>query len=300
MEKSEKKMIDLVAQKSLDVNYQPDVWFSSNIFMLFGLPAQRLKANPAYWHKEAFNYQLTITRDQKYEIPYGCYARMNQLFIDTEVRTKNTNVIDVGRSFREYSQKLDYKDGKANQELLRQLVNYVTCMIKIEPRNPIPGRFTGIHSLVSRAWDIFFDVKNPEQLALFKGEIILDEGYAKYVHDHSVPLDMKMVRRFKRNPLGFDFYRFLAYRNNDLNRTLPIPEGDLFEQFGTKQQADFVTRSRLKKILKMIQMDWPVRAKFEDGYFELKPSEPAVSKKASSGREIEIRESDIKIEDEDR
>ena len=82
-----------------------------------------MKGNPAFWIKENNTYTFTITRDPKYEIPYGCYARMNQIYIDTEVRTKNTNVIDVGRSFREYTQKLGYKDGKANKNLAKQLLN---------------------------------------------------------------------------------------------------------------------------------------------------------------------------------
>lgn len=42
---------------------------------------------------------------------------MNQIFIDTEVKTKSTNVIDVGQSFSEYMKKLNYNRGKANKTL---------------------------------------------------------------------------------------------------------------------------------------------------------------------------------------
>lgn len=290
MKGSKEKMLDLIVKKCLAPDYQPDVWFSSNIFMVFGLPTQRLKDNPAYWTKETSLCKLTITRDEKYEIPYGCYARMNQIFIDTEVRTKNTNVIDVGKTFNEYVKKLGYTEGKANKALLRQLINYVTTVIKVEPKNPIPNRVIGIHSLVARAWDIHFDVKNPEQLMFSKGQIILDEQYAKWVHSHCVPLDMNVVYCFKRNPLALDFYRFLAYRNNGLDKTLALPDHLLFEQLGTGQQANFVIRDRLKKILKAIQMYWPVKAKFEDGYFELQPSLPAVQHKIPSKKPIVIGE----------
>ncbi len=90
----------------------------------------------------------------------------------------------------------------------------------MEPKSPIPGHLIGVQSLVAKAWDIFFDVKNPNQLMLSKGQIILNEDYAKYIHKHSVPLDMHVVRCFKRNPLALDFYRFLAYRNNQLKKTV--------------------------------------------------------------------------------
>lgn len=290
MKESEKKMVDLAVQKCLDVDYQPDVWFSSNIFMVFGLPTRKLKDNPPYWTKKTSLCEITITRDEKYEIPYGCYARMNQIFIDTEVRTKNTNVIDVGRTFNEYVKKIGYKEGYANKALLRQLINYVTSVIKVVPKDPTPGRIIGIHSLVARVWDIFFDIKNPDQLTFSKGQIVLNEDYARYIHKHSVPLDMNVVRCFKRNPLALDFYRFLAYRNNELNKTISFPDRPLFEQLGTEEQADKVIRNRLKKILKMIQMYWPVKAKFEDGYFELQPSPPAVQKKLPSKAPIKIEE----------
>lgn len=286
MKESEKRMVDLVVQKCLDLNYQPDVWFSSNIFMVFGLPTRKLKDNPSYWIKETALCKLTITRDETYEVPYGCYARMNQIFIDTEVKTKNTNVIDVGRTFNEYVRKIGYEEGYANKALLRQLLNYVTSVIKVEPKDPLPGRIIGIHSIVARAWDIHFDVRNPDQLMFSKGQIILDPGYAKWIHEHSAPLDMGVVNVFKRNPLALDFYRFLAYRNNGLNSTVSFPDHELFEQLGTDVQNDRINRIRLKRILKVIQLSWPVKAKFEDGYFELKPSPPAVQKRLASKAQL--------------
>lgn len=285
--KSTKEFVDLIVQKKFD-EVKDKIGFSSNIFMVFGLPTRKLKDNPPFWTKETSLCKLTITRHDKNEVPYGCYARMNQIFIDTEVRTKNTNVIDIGNSFTEYVRKIGYKKGRANKALLRQLINYVTSVIRIEPKEPMSGRMLGIHSVVARAWDIYFDIKNPEQMILLRGQIILDEGYAKYIHKHSVPLDMNVVHCFMRNPLALDFYRFLAYRNNGLNETISFPDKLLFEQLGTEQQADFVIRDRLKKILKGIQMYWPVKAKFEDGYFELQPSPPAVQHKIPSRRSITI------------
>jgi hypothetical protein len=287
LNKSKKRFVDLVVQKRFE-EVKEQVGFSSNIFMVFGLPTRKLRDNPPYWTKETTLCRLTITRHEKNEVPYGCYARMNQIFIDTEVRTKNTNIIDVGRSFNEYVRKVGYHEGRANKALLRQLINYITSVIRVEPKDPIPGRIIGIQSVVARAWDIYFDIKNPEQLTFSKGQIVLDEDYARYIHKHAVPLDMNVVRCFKRNPLALDFYRFIAYRNNGLNKTISFPDRLLFEQLGTEEQADFVVRDRLKKILRMIQMYWPVRAKFEDGYFELQPSPPAVERRLPSKKPIAI------------
>ncbi|MBU0569367.1 hypothetical protein KKB40_01120 [Patescibacteria group bacterium] len=288
MEQSKEKMVNLIIKKCLEPDYRQNIGFSGNIFMIFGLPTQRVKGNPVYWTKKTSFCELTIMRNERFEIPYGCYARMNQIFIDTEVRTKNTNVIDVGRSFREYTNKLGYKDGKANRALVKQLVNYVTSVITVIPSQKMQNRLIGFQSVVARKWDISFDVQCPDQLMLSRGQIILDPGYARWVHEHSAPLDMDVVSVFKRNPLALDFYRYLAYRNNDLPKTVSIPDCFLFEQLGTGQQANRVTRERLKKILKTIHLYWPVKAKFEDGFFELKPSPPAVQKKPPSITKIRI------------
>ena len=289
MRKSEKKMVDLVVQKCFDLDdYRQNIGFSGDIFMIFGLPTQRLKGNPPYWTKKTSYCELTITRNEKFEIPYGCYARMNQIFIDTEVKTKNTNLIDVGRSFREYTHKLGYKDGWANKSLLRQLVNYVTSVITVIPAQEMQNRLVGIQSVIAEKWDITFDVQSPDQLMLSKGQIILDPRYAKWIHDHSAPLNMDVVNVFRRNPLALDFYRYLAYRNNELSKPVSFLDCLLFEELGTEQQNDRYTRSHLKRILQVIQLYWPVRAKFEDGYFELKPSPPAIQKRLPSQTPIKI------------
>lgn len=266
-----------------------DIGFSSNIFMVFGLPAQRLKGNPAFWTKENNLYKLVVSRHLNYEIPSGCYARMNQIFIDTEVKTKNTNVIDVGRSFYEYAKKLGYTHGGAERELIKQLVNYVTSRIDLTVVNAELARRSEISALVSDGRDFFFDVKNPDQLTMSSGRIVLSENYAKYIHQHAAPLDLEVVRTFKNNPLALDFYRFLAYRVNSLTKAIEFPDYLLFEQLGTKQVQDKVTRARLKIILRSIQGFWPgLQAKFEDGHFILEPSAPAVKVKLAQRNPLNI------------
>ena len=219
-----------------------DIGFSSNIFMVFGLPAQRLKGNPFVWEKKNSLYTLSLTKHKDHEIPAGCYARMNQIFIDTEVKTKNTNVIEIGRSLHEYAQKLGYSHGGAERELVKQLVNYTTCRLDLTVVDEQLARHTEISALVSEGRDFFFDMKNPQQMTITSGRVVLSESYARYIHKHAAPLDLEVVRTFKRNPLALDFYRFLAYRVNGLNKTIEFPDRLLFEQLGVAQTQHRETR----------------------------------------------------------
>jgi hypothetical protein len=276
------KVLDL-AEKKYFGELDKDVGFSGSIFMVFGLPTQKVPGNPAYWKKDTKLYQIIFTRHPDHEIPYGCYARMNQIFIDTEVVTKKTNVIEVGRCFNDYIKNLGYTEGFANRALGRQLINYVTSNILVKPKTP-DNRIIGTQTPVSRAWDIYFDYSNPNQLTLSKGQILIDPQYAKYIQDHAVPLDMNLVRAFKRNPLALDFYRYLAYRNNGLNRTISFPDTLLFEHLGTTDNNPRKLRLHLKSILAAMKIYWPVQAKLEDGFFELKPSPgPGWIKRVLSG-----------------
>jgi hypothetical protein len=262
-----------------------NIGYSSSMFMMFGLPPTRLKGNPAFWTKNNGLYEITLARHPDHEIPYGCLARAVQIFIDTEVRTKNTNVIDAGRCYHDFARKLGYKDGKTNKELVKQLLNYVNCTIhlKIVKTTAKNTQLTLDNTLVSEHSDLFFDIPHPNQMTMSSGKIYLSEKYARHLHDHTVPLDMNVVRCFRRNPLALDFYRYMAYRTFDLNKELSFPDHFLFEQLGVGHKHDRLTRQRLNTILRAIKNDWPgLKADFKDGYFVLNPSGLAVPARPAS------------------
>jgi hypothetical protein len=259
-----------------------NVGFSTNAFMLFGLPTKRLEENSFIWKKENPFCELTLSRHPKFEIPWGCYARINQIFIDTEIKKTGSNVLHLGNCFNDYVKKLGYKEGGANKALLKQLINYLTLRIDIEPKknwnNSDYKTLNLLQTLISSHVEISFDVKNPDQMFLKDSFVLLDEKYAAYVHKTAVPLNLNIIEHFKNNPLALDFFRFLAYRNNDLNREISFPDKTLFEQFGSDIENIRVTRFKCKKILEEIKKVWPVQARFEDETFILKPSEPCVKK----------------------
>jgi len=249
--------------------------YSSNIHCVFGLPTRKI--DDIVWRKENNLYKFVII-NENYEIPYGCYARMNQIFIDTEIILKKTNQINLGNTFTEYTRKLGYQKGKATRLLYKQLINYVTSNITIHYKGE-KNRLIGQQMPVGSKWDIYFDIKNPDSNLLFDSEIKLNDDYVNYVLKHAVPLDLNFIKVIKNNTLALDFYQLLAYRNNNLKKELQIKAIDLISQLGNTDKQLRRVRTNLKHILKLIQQYWAVDAKFEEGYFILKPSPPAVQKK---------------------
>ncbi len=266
---------------------EPLLGYSANFFMMFGLPTRKLQNNQQSIVKENPRYQFVVTQmNPKYEIPYGCYARLNQIFLDTQITTTRSNVVHLGNSFNEYVKRLGYTEGGAYRGLKKQLLNLIRCGISVTAK--IPGADVGFQSLVGRKWYVSLDEKSPNQPDLFQSKILLDPEYTKFVFEHAVPLDMHVVKVFKRNPLALDFYRFIAYRNNGLMKTMQLTDESLFDQLGTSIAESKKTKYRLLPILKKIQSYWNVNAKFENGNFYLFPSPPAVDKKLASTKPLKI------------
>ena len=193
---------------------------------------------------------------------------------------KKTNIIQLGNSFNDYVKKLEYNKGKANRLLYKQLINYATSIISIHVKNN-RNKLIGANIPVSKNWEIYFNNKKTEENFLFNSEIEINDDYANYVLKHSVPLDMNFIKLIKNNNLALDFYKYLVYRNNELKKEISIKDVDLIKHFGAEDTNIRKIRMKLKLILNLIKQYWHVKANFEDGYFILKPSEPAVTKKLS-------------------
>jgi len=275
---------DIIAKRRMG-ELEPLIGFSANFFMMFGLPTR--KYDKQTWTKDNPLYTFNLTQtNPKFDIPYGCYARLNQIFIDTQITTTRSNVINLGNSFNDYVKKLGYTEGRAYRGLKKQLLNLIRCSISVDAK--IPGVDAGLQTLVGRKWYIDLNEKSPKQSELFQSKILIDAEYTQFVYKHAVPLDMRIVKVFKRNPLALDFYRFMAYRNNGLSQPLALREESLFDQLGTSISEAKKTKYRLLPILDKIKSDWAVNAKFENGYFYLFPSPPAVDKKLASNAPLKI------------
>ena len=256
------------------IDYE-NIGFSGTPFMLFGLPTRKTEVQE--WIRETDNYKFVIYRDKenKHFIPYGATARMVQIFIDSEIKRTNSHIIKLGKSFSEYTEKLGYTKGWATKSIIQQTKNFASIEIRLIEKNK--KRDKVFKTLTSNGWNIAQDPDNAEQQQFEEDVIILDEKYKNFVYKHAVPMDMKIIRKFKDNPTALDFIRYLAYRNNGLKKELSYPEEKLFQQLGLTDSNKRRTRGKLKKILKEVQPDWKINSGFKDKYFYVRPSEPMVA-----------------------
>lgn len=264
MEKLDKGLMKLagtISKKKMG-DLSDDTVFLSTVFMLCSLPVRALKGNPFMWEKETKHLVLTIYRDKNNKIPYGNYARLIQIWIDTEVKKKNKDVLDFGNSLNSFLKELGIKEGKANREVLKQMMNYLSCRIQIQIKDDVnKNHRQEVNALVSVFNDLYFDPKQTDQLDLFKSSIKLSAEIVQFIRNHAAPLDMNIIRQFKNNALALDLIRLICYRNNGLiythQKVLNLPEEELYNQLGTIDKKTRQTRASIKKLLKQIKEYWP-------------------------------------------
>ncbi|MBA3066359.1 hypothetical protein FP828_07705 [bacterium] len=236
--------------------------FLSTIFMLCSLPVRALKGNPFMWKKETKHLILKIYRDENNKIPYGNYARLIQIWIDTEVVKKNKDVLDFGNSLNSFLKELGIKEGKANREVLKQLLNYLSCRIQIQIKDDVnKNHRQEVNALLSVFNDLYFDPKQKDQLDLFKSSVKLSAEIVTFIRNHAAPLDMNIIRQFKNNALALDLIRLICYRNHGLiythQKVLNLPEEELYNQLGTIDTRPRRIRTLIKNLLKQIKEYWP-------------------------------------------
>jgi len=283
-------LAQLISKKKMN-ELEERIGFSSAIFMVIGIPVRTPHGNPYTWTKKTTHYEMTLQRHPEFKLPSGSYARLIQIWIDTEVKIKKTDVLDFGNSLNAFLKHLGIKEGKANREVLKQLLNYLTTRVIVRYlTDNDKNHRTELDSVISVARDLYFDTKNMNQLDLWHSKVKLSPALANYIQNHAVPIDLNLVAHFKNNPLALDLLRFIVYRNNALQgrrKGISFDDKELYDHLGCETKNIRVTRERVKKIIGEIQHYWPeLKAGIKDNkqkhIFYLKSSKPLIAKKILS------------------
>ena len=100
---------------------------------------------------------------------------------------------------------------------------------------------------------------------------------------HPIPLDLNILKRLKRSPLGLDLYLWLTYRTFRLKTPLTLAWKQLYRQFGAdpaKAGEKFTVRNfraDCLRELKKIKRAWPgLHYHTVKGGLVLSPSAPRI------------------------
>jgi hypothetical protein len=127
--------------------------------------------------------------------------------------------------------------------------------------------------------EYWWDVKRPEQAALWGSWIELGEKFFNAVVAAPVPADMRALRALKQSPLALDLYVWATYRVFRVNRmgAVFISWSSLQEQMGTEygRLGNFVQKA--KGAFRKIRAVYPgLNLRYRRGGLMLSPSRTAV------------------------
>ena len=133
--------------------------------------------------------------------------------------------------------------------------------------------------------DLWWHPRHPEARSLWESTIEVGENLFREILAHPVPLDLRVLRKMKRSPLGVDLFLWLTYRTHGLRRTTELSWWLLYSQFGarpgeaTSSVVDNFRRKCNRELVKL-RAAWPeLRAEAVPGHLKLSPSRSRVQRR---------------------
>ena len=259
-----------------------EVGFSARLLVQATLPHSEPSIAESSEFKRSNGFvTIRIQAREEFGFPYGTYPRLLLSWITTEaVRTKSTE-LELGESLRDFMTKLDLATTGGREGSIGRLRNHMQRLFTatVSATYQEAGRWVDVGFRPVEKAQLFWDPKSPDQSALWKSTIRLNQTFFEEITKRPVPLDMGALRVLAkgRSPMAIDIYAWLTYRYSYLHEPTHIPWALLKDQFGADYSEErFFKRKFLAQLTKVKELY--ADAKFEvtpDG-LRLFPSRPHV------------------------
>ena len=264
---------------------EPDLGFMARLLALCSLP----RTNPGNREKYVRRngpHALVMTAGGLNKLPYGILPRLLLAWVCSEaVRTQRRELV-LGRSLYEFMQKLgmDSHSGGARGDRTR-LRNQMESALWLHGVAGSMRTHQAPRGLVP-SWPIsmnFGGTVATGRSRVVESTIRLGEEFFNEIIAHPIPLDLNVLKRLKRSPLGLDLYLWLTYRTFRLKTPLTLAWKQLYRQFGvdpakaTEKYTVRDFRAACLRELKKIKRAWPgLHYHTVTGGLVLSPSAPRI------------------------
>lgn len=220
--------------------------------------------------------------------PYGTIPRLLLFWVTTEaVRTRNRTLY-LGDSVSAFMRELNLDPGRGGKRsdfrrLHDQMERFFRASISFEYGSGTAARgeegWADIQ--IGAKSQIWWDLKNPEQGAIFERWVELNYDFFQSITKSPVPVDMRALRALKHSALALDLYVWATYKTylaNQKGAAKPVTGRQLHGQFGADygRLDNFVAKA--KEALEAVAAVYPgLRMEFVHGGLWIKPGDLAVT-----------------------
>ena len=264
----------------------PDTGFMARLMMLCSLP----RTNPGtqlQYKRVNGPYTLIVTAVGQTGLPFGNLSRLLLAWVCTEAVRTQSRVLVLGPSLSGFMRRLGMAPigGGSRGErtrLCNQMKRLFNAHIQLAYEDKQAS--ASVNSPVASRTGFWWNERRPGERLGWESKVELGEKFFQEIIQHSVPLDLNILKALKRSSLGIDFYLWLTYRTFTLNRPLRLSWASLYGQFGVNpaQAGENRTvqafRADCLRELKKIKMAWPgLNYTTAKGVLILLPSKPAIA-----------------------
>ncbi len=207
------KNVDI--KKNINKNYK-SIGYITSIFACASIPYSKIKDN--FFKKINGNTSLKIISDPEYGLPYGLIPRMVMIWLCTEVKFKNSNIIYLGKTQNEFIKKLGIvPTGGINGSISRikkQVVRLFHSIISLTSIKDNEHKFVNLNIVDN---GIFFWNKKHNSKIHWNNKIILSKKFFNKIKSTFLPINLSFVKNL-RSPLAIDIYIWLIWRSRIINK----------------------------------------------------------------------------------
>jgi len=215
-------------------------------------------------------------------VPYGAYARLIMLYLQTEALRTGSREVELGGSWRAWMGRIGVPWGGSSGKAVREQADRIArCRLTFHVQGQ--GRAALVNqNIVDRAdWaESVFDGLDETQGRLSLETAKLSEGFFEQLKRHPVPLEEAAIKALANNSAALDVYIWLAYRLHSLTGPRQVTWKALRAQFGTSYKELYHFKARFPALLSLATAVYPdARLEVADEGLILKPSRPPVAPK---------------------
>jgi hypothetical protein len=252
----------------------------------------RKTPNEALWVVESDRVRLVVEPGHKASgrkgdgpieavgVPYGSYARLIMLYLQTEALRTNSREVELGGSWRAWMGRIGVPWGGSSGKAVREQADRIArCRLTFHVQGQ--GRAALVNqNIVDRAdWaESVFDGIDESQGRLSLETAKLSEGFFEQLKRHPVPLEENAIKALANNSAALDVYIWLAYRLHSLTGPRAVTWKALKAQFGTSYKELYHFKARFPDLLSLATAVYPdAKLEVADEGVILKPSRSPVS-----------------------
>lgn len=264
-----------------------EIGISYSGFALTGLPHKKI-ADDAVWEKIGHRLTLTVTpgrlpgpngKTVPYGVPYGAYARLIMLYLQTQALKTGSRRVELGRSMRAFLEKLGLSIGGTTYgRVWDQARRIAACNLVFSwQRDDGRADFVKDNFVTRGAFTLDFLDLDPGQPRLWEDEVMLGENFYKQLTAHPVPILEQALREISNNSVAIDTYIWLAYRLHSLTKPTTIRWPALAAQFGSNYTRERDFKRGFRDPLKLALAVYPdAKVDINDDGLVLYPCRPPV------------------------